>query len=162
MHDCSTGNYLLINWQIHCFAVSGFQEENRIIREVWRSLVIIFIHSSNATPFPSAIIKRFNMERREFLRLVAKVFIATNQALGFQLLPVNPRWLAKTRLVPVYIRSERERYHHPWTGHFIRLNGRKERSQSHGSIRSGKGWRRFSMRIFSFSSRTTSMDQLIR
>jgi|GEM_PF-3302940 hypothetical protein len=53
------------------------------------------------------------MERREFLQLVTKVFIAANQALGFQLLPVNPKWRAKTRLVPVYVRSDRERYHHP-------------------------------------------------
>lgn len=52
------------------------------------------------------------MERREFLRLVAKVFIAANQALGFQLLPVNPKWRAKTQLLPVYVRSERERYYY--------------------------------------------------
>jgi hypothetical protein len=52
------------------------------------------------------------MERREFLQLVAKLFIALNQALGFQLLPVNPEWRGKIQLVPLYIRSERDGYHH--------------------------------------------------
>lgn len=52
------------------------------------------------------------MERREILRLAAKVITATNQALGFQLLPVNPKWRAKTQLLPVYVRSEQERYHY--------------------------------------------------
>lgn len=51
------------------------------------------------------------MERREILRLVAKLFIATNRILGFQLLPVDPKWRAKTQLVPLYIRSERDIYH---------------------------------------------------
>lgn len=52
------------------------------------------------------------MEPQEFLRLLAKIFMATNQALGFQLLPVNPKWRAKPQPIPVYIKSERDRYHH--------------------------------------------------
>lgn len=49
------------------------------------------------------------MERREILWLVAKLFMATNQMLGFQLLPVDPKWRANTQLVPLYIRPERDR-----------------------------------------------------
>jgi hypothetical protein len=52
------------------------------------------------------------MERREFLQLVAKLFISINQALGFQLLPVKPEWRAKAQLVPLYIWSERDGFHH--------------------------------------------------